>query len=554
MMISATSRDSLPRREPWRSHLLCLSMSLALLGSLQAQTVLREWRGIPRTDHNDGFGHTLLVVGDVDGDGACDIAIGAGAQTVSGMQRAGACHLFSGSAGHLIRSVVGVAAIEYFGAGIAPAGDFDRDGRPDLLVGAADPSNVSVSIQHVVSTATGARLLQFRNRFGTGVGDVDQDGVPDFLLGQGDNMDVGRVDLFSGRTQAILASFLGQYPYQSFYGAFATGDLDGDGVPELGIGAWGSWPRGIGSGLWVYSGRTRTQLYRMPPPPTSDSFTRSVLSNVDVDGDGVGDILADHVGQRSFTGGGQILGFSGRTGSQIFVMGNTNCPPECLGGGLGAVGDLDGDGFDDFQYWNGRTCIQSGRDRSLLLCIAGAGVSSRLAPGDVNGDDFPDILIGGFYDTVTQQWLVRIYSGIPDGVQTYGSACADRRGVLPRIGATRSPRRNSRFALNLSRVETGLEAVLLLGTSNSTWAGGTLPFELTPFGFPGCFLRVSPDASICAVTSGPRGLGRATIAIDIPNDASLIGARFYAQWLIVDSQSPALNVTTTRGLAMQVLP
>lgn len=90
----------------------------------------------------------------------------------------------------------GAAAGEMFGASIAPAADFDRDGVADFLVGApeADAGGSSSGRVAIISGATGAELGGLANpgaspagdRFGFSLarsGDSNGDGVPDVLVG-----------------------------------------------------------------------------------------------------------------------------------------------------------------------------------------------------------------------------------------------------------------------------------------------------------------------------------------------------------------------------------
>ena len=121
--------------------------------------------------------------------------------------------------------VEGDAAGDYFGWSIAPMGDVDGDGVPDLAIGAhqnldgghsPDPGYV-----RLVSGATGATIDTLQgdgtswydgpdDHFGQAVaalGDLDGDGVSELLVGayKDDNvtLNTGMIRVFSGATRAL---------------------------------------------------------------------------------------------------------------------------------------------------------------------------------------------------------------------------------------------------------------------------------------------------------------------------------------------------------------
>jgi len=98
---------------------------------------------------NGFFGYSVACAGDVDGDGYGDLAIGAARAPVSGALAAGRAYLYRGGAGGVAstpnQTFYGPdGAIAYFGASIADGGDFNRDGRSDLVIGAYGANKVHV--------------------------------------------------------------------------------------------------------------------------------------------------------------------------------------------------------------------------------------------------------------------------------------------------------------------------------------------------------------------------------------------------------------------------
>lgn len=89
----------------------------------------------------DKAGTSVAVIGDVDGDGVSDLAVGAPYSDV-GAQDAGATYVLFGplagniSLGDADVRIVGEASFDFFGQSVAGAGDVDNDGFDDVLVGA----------------------------------------------------------------------------------------------------------------------------------------------------------------------------------------------------------------------------------------------------------------------------------------------------------------------------------------------------------------------------------------------------------------------------------
>lgn len=133
----------------------------------------------------------LSVVGDLNGDGTEDVYISDwGDNEVA--PGAGKVYLYSGVDGERLFSLMGEAAGDGFGIGISDAGDVNRDGYDDLVIGAwqhasAAPSGGKLyvhsdrdaSLLYAVTGDVAGETLGFDT---TGVGDVDGDGWVDFLI------------------------------------------------------------------------------------------------------------------------------------------------------------------------------------------------------------------------------------------------------------------------------------------------------------------------------------------------------------------------------------
>jgi len=90
--------------------------------------------GLPAPDTGTGFGSIVAEIGDVNGDGRADVAVGAPKADKNGAD-SGELMAYSGATGALLSSVVGAAAGDLLGSSAASAGDSDGDGRSEFALG-----------------------------------------------------------------------------------------------------------------------------------------------------------------------------------------------------------------------------------------------------------------------------------------------------------------------------------------------------------------------------------------------------------------------------------
>lgn len=252
------------------------------------------------------FGHAVAAVGDMDGDGAADVVVGAPSGRDDDGRATGTVSLLSGKTGRSLWSVSGDGELESLGESLAVLGDVNGDGAMDVAVGAPGAASAGrgTGAVRILSGRDGRvwRALQGRgggDRFGASLaaaGDVDGDGVGDLLVGApGDDRGgdaAGAVLLWSGagRGSDPLLTLTGALPGDEFgHAVAAPGDVDGDGVPDLAAAAFQMFNGGAGS-VRVASGADGRPLAHWSGRAAGVRFGDALEGVGDVDGDGLPDL------------------------------------------------------------------------------------------------------------------------------------------------------------------------------------------------------------------------------------------------------------------------
>ncbi len=372
----------------------------------------------------DQFGVSVSGAGDVDGDGFDDVIVGASFDDNNGVD-SGSARVISGSTGVVLYTFYGDSGGDRFGVSVSGAGDVNGDGFDDLIVGAFldDNNGADSGSARVFSGADGAILYTFNgdsagDLFGGSVGDagdVNRDGFGDLIVGanrDGNNgPNAGSARVFSGATGAILYTFNGDSANDLFgVSVSGAGDVNGDGFDDLIVGATGDDNNGTNSGsARVLSGATGAILYTFNGDSANDFFGVSVSGAGDVNADGFDDLIAGaYFDDNNGADSGSARVFSGKTGA-ILHMFNGDSAGDRFGFSVSRAGDVDGDGFDDLIVGapyddnngsnSGGARVLSGRTGVILHTFNGDAANdnfgwSASGAGDLNGDGFDDLIVG----------------------------------------------------------------------------------------------------------------------------------------------------------------
>ncbi len=351
----------------------------------------------------DRFAWEVANAGDLDGDGADELVVSDYLDDQAA-SNAGRIYLYSGAdvptSGSLatpLGSLTGTGSNDYAGYALEGVGDADGDGIADLLVGVPNADGDSAGAGRAVlvtSTPSGRESLQDHSwaLMGdgagddagyavAGAGDVDGDGVSDLLVGapyadpKGSSSGTAYLVLGPGGEEMSLvdadAVLTGGASYDYVGDSLdSAGDQDGDGLPDLIVGAHGADDGGSSSGTsYVVSGLTTgtrniTNIgHKLIGDSSGDYSGLDVAGLGDVDGDGWDDVM---VGAYAADNNG------GSSGTAFIVLGPVS--------GTVDLGSADG-------AWHGEKSSDS----------AGREIE---AAGDVDGDGFHDALIGAYgHDT-----------------------------------------------------------------------------------------------------------------------------------------------------------
>ena len=375
----------------------------------------------PDLNSGDYFGSSIANIGDLNNDGVTDIAVAAFGDDADGTDIGTVHIMFMNNNGTVSRTIEinnntlngpNLANDDNFGSSIANIGDLNGDGVTDIAVGIhryipSDSDKDTIHIMFMNNNGTVSDTIDIDDNtpngpdlnsddyFGSSIaniGDLNGDGVSDIAVGAvhddagSDNSGAIHIMLMNNNgtvfdTMEInsnVTSGLVLSNGDSFGESIANiGDLNGDGVSDIAVGAVGDDTRGNNRGaihiMFMNSNGTVSDTIEIDDDTTNgpvlsngDSFGSSITNIGDLNGDGVSDIAVGTIGDDT---------------------GNTNS---------GAIHIMfmnsDGTVSDTIE-------IDDDTTNGPVLSNSASFGSSITNIGDLNGDDVSDIAVGAIGDT-----------------------------------------------------------------------------------------------------------------------------------------------------------
>ncbi len=377
-------------------------------------------------DTGDDSGTTVSGAGDVNGDGLDDVIVGAEGADPDGKSFAGESYVVFGkadgmpvdlssvAAGNGGFVIIGIDAFDHSGGSVSGAGDVNGDALDDVVVGASggDPAGINLAGESYV------------------------------VFGKIDGTPVSLSDVTASTGGYVIN---GVDPVDSSGGSVSgAGDVNGDGLDDVIVGAWSADPAGnnmAGESYVVFGKADGTPVslaavaagaggFVITGIDPSDNSGISVSGAGDVNGDGLDDVIVGSNAGESYVvfgkadggsvdlsaiaagaGGFIVYGFDPYPGFIVSGAGDVNADGlhdlivAAQSGGFVVLGKADGTPVD-------LSAVAEGIGGFVMYSLRPGDVGAVSGAGDVDGDGADDVVLGapgvapGGIDDAGQSYVV----------------------------------------------------------------------------------------------------------------------------------------------------
>lgn len=533
----------------------------------------------------DDFGRSVADAGDINFDGYPDVLVGAPLDSAGGTT-SGSVFIYSGRTGELLWTRTGDNPGDLFGWSVDGLGDLNGDGASDIIVGAPLYDNGGLGQSgggrvYVLSPATDTIISDsvsnvLNNQIGTVVralGDINGDSIADYAYGahqydSGGLTDRGAVFAFSGANHSSLWVRFGQET-DEYYGFSIDVIRNGNaatsrviiGAPKFNAG-------GFDRGRIVIVNGSGNLVSSINGTSNAGWLGHAVAGIGDINGDGTNDYAASYPYADQFGIGadaGLVRAFSGQSGGILINLSGPHAGAR-LGQALAGFGDFNGDSVPDLLIgspnlnFNGITAsgearVVSGTNGATLASFSaglndhtGRSVSSA---GDINQDGVRDIVIG-IPDAPFGAGQAEVRLSQTTAPTIYCTAKVNSQGCTPAIQSEGLPSAGiaNSFRVTASNVLNQQLGLLLWGRSAiaQPFMGGTLCVG-------------APQTRTTAQSAGGTLVGNdctGTYAFHfshayMASKSILPGDQIFAQYWSRDTADP-MGVGLTDAVAFEVIP